>query len=81
VALVRGIEALLANQSRPESGPRQPADVQGKVEQCHFCGSAVHLDDECEEAVKYILAGVADDSLLCQAKKVETKRKGRLVKI
>jgi hypothetical protein len=56
-ALAKGIEALLANQSRPESGPRQPEDVQGKAERCQCCGSTAHLDDECEEAVKYILAG------------------------
>jgi hypothetical protein len=56
-ALAKGIEALLANQSRPESGPRQSVDVQGEVERCCFCGSIAHLDDECEEVVKYILAG------------------------
>jgi hypothetical protein len=56
-ALARGIEALLANQRRPESGPRQPKDAQGKAERCCFCGSAAHLDDECKEVVKYILAG------------------------
>ena len=55
--LKRGVEALLGNPSSPGSGRGTCEDAQSQPERCRFCGSSAHTQEECEEVVKYILAG------------------------
>jgi hypothetical protein len=56
-ALKSGIEILLGNPRGPESGTEQAEAAQRQAERCRFCSNTAHQDDECKEAVKYILAG------------------------
>lgn len=55
--LKRGVEALLGNPSSLGSGREQYEDAPSRPERCRFCGSSAHAQEECEEVVKYILAG------------------------
>ena len=55
--LKRGVEALLGNPSSLGSGGEQHEDAPSRPERCRFCGSSAHAQEECEDVVKYILAG------------------------
>jgi hypothetical protein len=55
-ALKSGIEILLGNLRGPESGTEQAEAVRRQAERCRFCSNTAHQDDECKEAVEYILA-------------------------
>ncbi len=55
--LKTGLEAILSAQQSAESCAPESDAAQSRAEQCKFCRSAVHLEEECEEADKYILAG------------------------
>ena len=55
--LKAGLEATLSAQQSTESCAPEPKAAQSQDERCKFCRSAMHLEEECEEADKYILAG------------------------
>ncbi len=55
--LNHGLEAILSAQQSAESCAPEPEAVQSQAERCKFCGSTAHLEEECKEADKYILAG------------------------
>ncbi len=55
--LKTGLEAILSAQQSAESCAPESDATQSRAERCKFCGSATHLEEECEEADKYILAG------------------------
>ena len=55
--LKQGLEAILANPSMLAPREPEPETTRTKVEWCKFCRSRAHLEEECEEADKYILAG------------------------
>jgi len=55
--LKTGLEAILSAQQSAESCAPESDTVQSQAERCKFCGSTTHLEEECEEADKYILAG------------------------
>ncbi len=55
--LKTGLEAILSAQQSAESCAPESDAAQSQAERCKFCGSATHLEEECEEADKYILAG------------------------
>ncbi|KAH9041042.1 hypothetical protein EDB85DRAFT_2140216 [Lactarius pseudohatsudake] len=57
-SLKSGLEAILDAQKSPESRAPDPEAVQSRSERCKFCGSSTHLEEECEEADEYILAGM-----------------------
>ncbi len=55
--LKTSLEVILSAQQSAESHALEPEAVQSRAEWCKFCRSATHLEEECEEADKYILAG------------------------
>ncbi|KAH9009364.1 hypothetical protein EDB83DRAFT_2531287 [Lactarius deliciosus] len=57
-ALKSGLEAILNTQKSAESRAPEPEATQSQAERCRFCGSAAHLEEECEEADEYILTGM-----------------------
>ncbi|KAH9019177.1 hypothetical protein EDB85DRAFT_2153994 [Lactarius pseudohatsudake] len=57
-SLKSGLEAILDTQKSAESRAPDPEAAQSRSEQCKFCGSSTHLEEECEEADEYILAGM-----------------------
>ncbi|KAH9009599.1 hypothetical protein EDB84DRAFT_1571118 [Lactarius hengduanensis] len=56
--LKRGLEAILNAQKSAEKCAPEPEAARSQVERCKFCSSAAHLEEDCEEADKYILAGM-----------------------
>ncbi|KAH9030882.1 hypothetical protein EDB85DRAFT_2146395 [Lactarius pseudohatsudake] len=56
--LKSGLEAILNAQKSAESCAPEPKAARSQPERCKFCGSAAHLEEECEEADEYILAGM-----------------------
>ncbi|KAH9162106.1 hypothetical protein EDB89DRAFT_666994 [Lactarius sanguifluus] len=56
--LKSGLEAILNAQKSAESRATEPEAARSQAERCKFCGSSTHLEEECEEADKYILAGM-----------------------
>ncbi|KAH9027885.1 hypothetical protein EDB85DRAFT_2148244 [Lactarius pseudohatsudake] len=57
-SLKSGLEAILDTQKSAESRAPDPEAAQSRSERCKFCGSSTHLEEECEEADEYILAGM-----------------------
>ena len=55
--LKTSLEVILSAQQSAESCAPEPEATQSQAEQCKFCGSAMHLKEECEEADKYIFTG------------------------
>ncbi len=55
--LKTGLEVILSAQQSAESCAPESDATQSQDERCKFCRSAMHLEEECKEADKYILAG------------------------
>jgi len=55
--LKTSLEVILSAQQSAESCASEPKAVQSQAERCKFCRSAAHVEEECKEADKYILAG------------------------
>ncbi len=55
--LKTGLETILSAQQSAESCAPEPEAARSRAERCKFCRSATHLEEECEEADKYILTG------------------------
>ncbi|KAH9008988.1 hypothetical protein EDB85DRAFT_2163502 [Lactarius pseudohatsudake] len=56
--LKRNLEAILNAQKSTESRAPEPEAAQSQAEHCKFCRSGTHIEEECEEADEYILAGM-----------------------
>ncbi|KAH9021830.1 hypothetical protein EDB85DRAFT_2152124 [Lactarius pseudohatsudake] len=56
--LKSGLEAILNAQKSPEVRAPEPEAARSQVEHCKFCRSGTHIEEECEEAEEYILAGM-----------------------
>jgi hypothetical protein len=52
-----GLEEMIPTQKTTEPRVREIDTARSRSERCKFCKSLEHLEEECEEADRYILAG------------------------